>query len=112
MGLRDLGMRQFDEIRIPGHAFQRGDQVRIGALVGAAVELRMRGDLGIEVEVVLAQPLELREIFVMEDRREHASDLAELVMHGLAGGFVLRGQRVQNVGLAHRYEMVSPARAV
>jgi hypothetical protein len=79
VGLRDLGVRHLDELRALEHGGEGIDQVRIGFLERGGVEARVRVDLGVEVEIVVAQPLELAEIFVMIDRRERTTDLAEFL---------------------------------
>jgi hypothetical protein len=65
----------------------------------------MRLELGIEVEVVVAQPFELREILIVIDCGEQAADLAESVALRLGEAAVV-DQGVENVGLANRDEMI------
>jgi hypothetical protein len=63
-------------------------------------------ELGIEVEVVVAQPFELGEIFVVVDGGEPAADLAEAVALRVIGELAVVEQGVQHVGLADRDELI------
>jgi len=104
MRFLDLGVRHLDEIGVRQHGGERSQQVRVGSLERVMVEAGMRLDLGIEVEVVVAQPFELREIFIVIDGGEQAADLAEAVALRLVEAAVV-DQGLENVGLANRDEM-------
>jgi hypothetical protein len=104
MRLLDLGMRHLDEVGILQHGGEGIDQVGIGHFLCGIVEARMRIELGIEV--VMAQPLELVEVFVVIDRGQEAADLAELLPFRRAGERSMLDQRVEQVRLAHRDELV------
>jgi hypothetical protein len=64
----------------------------------------MRLDLGIEIEVVVAQPLEPLEIFVMINRCQQAADLAEVGALPFAAERSALDQGVDELGLADRDE--------
>ena len=104
MGAADLRVRQLDEVGVREHARERMHEIRVGALERGVVEARMRVKLGIEVEVVVAQPFELREIFIVIDGGEQAAELAELVALRFVGEAAVVDQGVDNVGLADRDE--------
>ena len=79
---------------------------RVGTLERGVVEAPVRVELGIEIVVIVAQPLEPGEIFVVIDRGEQAADLPELLALVLAREMAVLDQRVENVGLADRDELV------
>ena len=62
MGALDLLVRHFDEVRAMQDLGERVDQIAIGAFDRGAVEARMAVGVRAEIEVVVAQPLELIEI--------------------------------------------------
>src|SRR4029450_13947645 len=66
----------------------------------------MRGDLGIEIEVGLAQPVEFPEILIMQDGAEHASQLPESRLVGFVET-ALRNQGVDDVRFAQRDDTVA-----
>jgi hypothetical protein len=68
-------------------------------------------ELGVEVEVVVAQPLELVEIFVVVDRRQETADLAELLALLLAAERPMLDQRIEQVGFADGDELIAVGRA-
>ena len=104
MGRTDLRVRQLDEIRVLKHLVERGHEIGVGARERRAVQRRMGHDLRVEIVVVVAQPLERREILVMADRGEHRAQPAEFFPLGIVGKAAARDQRVENVALAHRDE--------
>ena len=106
MGALDLLVRDFDEVRAVQHLGQRVDQIRIGAFDRGAVEARMAVGVGAEIEVVVAQPLELIEILIVIDRAEQAAELAEFLALRLAGERAVRDDGVEDVDLAGGNEMV------
>ena len=67
------------------------------------VEARMRLELGIEVEIIVAQPFQLAEIFIVIDGGEEPADLAKSRVR-LVGQLAVVDQGVENVGLADRDE--------
>ena len=66
----------------------------------------MRLELGIEVEIIVAQPFQLAEIFIVIDGGEEPADLAEAVALRLVGQLAVVDQGVEKVGLADRDEMI------
>ena len=73
----DLLMRDLDEVGVSQHADKFIAQLPVGrAQILGRTEL-VRIDLGIEVKVSLAQPVEFLEIFVVQDGAEHAGQLPE-----------------------------------
>src|SRR4051812_28998922 len=110
MGALDLLLRDFDEICAMQDLGECVDQIAIGALDGGAVEARKAVGVGVEVEVVVAQPLELIEILIVIDRAEQAAELAELFPLGLARERAIRNDRIEDVDLAGGNEMVPFAR--
>jgi len=112
MRLLDLGVRQLDEVRALEHRGEALDQIGVSLLDDRPVEVRVRVELGIEIEVVVAQPLELVEIFVVIDRRQEAADVPELLALLLAAERAVLDQRIEDVGLADRDELVALAVAV
>ena len=71
----------------------------------------MRVALGLEIEVIVAQPLELTERLIMIDRRQNPADLAKLLALGVAKRAML-DQRVEQLGFANGYELVARAVAL
>jgi len=105
MRLLDLRVRELDEARVREHGRERGHEVRIGIFERGTVEARMRLELGIEVEIVVAQPLECTEIFVVIDGGDEPADLTEAVALRVVGEMAVVDQGVEDVGLADRDEM-------
>ena len=66
----------------------------------------MRIDLGIEIVVVVAQPFQRFEIFVMVDRSQHPAELAEFFPIVVVGKSALLRQSREDVALADRDELV------
>jgi hypothetical protein len=63
---------------------------------------------GIEVVIVPAQHFEALEIFVMIDRAQHAAHLAKLRLERVVPELAILDQRIQNVALADRDELIPP----
>ena len=63
---------------------------------------RMRRDLGVEIVVVVAQPLERREIFVVIDRGQHFAEPPEFLAAGRIAERMLLRQRQQKIRPAER----------
>src|SRR5207244_9985553 len=84
-------------------------QLAIGVLERCSVEACPRVVPGIEVVIVAAQRFEAFEIFIVEDGAEHAADLPELALGGLVGELAVLDQRICNVALADRDELVPSA---
>ena len=78
VGVADLRVRQLDEVGVLEHLVEGLHEVAVAALARRAVERGMRLDLGAEIVIVVAQPLERLEIFVVIDRRQHVAEPAEL----------------------------------
>ena len=108
VGALDLLVRDGHEVGGLQHVGDRRDQVPIGVLDGSGIETCVALEFGVEVEVIIAQALELSEILVVKDRGEQPADLLEPVGLGLIGG--LRGQRLQDVALAERDDVIPFAR--
>jgi len=94
-------MRQLDEVRVLEHFVERGDEIGVGAIEPRTIERRMRRRLRVEIIVVIAQPLERREILVVIDRREQRAQPAEFFPLGIVGKAAARCQRVDDIALAH-----------
>jgi hypothetical protein len=106
MGALDLLMRDFDEIRAVQDLRERIDQIFIGAFDRGAVEARMAVGVGTEIEVVVAQPLELIEILIVIDRAKQLAELAELLPLRLVFEYAMRDDGIEDVDLAGGNEMV------
>ena len=61
-------------------------------------------DLRIEVEIVVAQPFQLLEIFIMKDGGERSADVSELHALRFARKRSMLDQRIQQLGFANRNE--------
>jgi hypothetical protein len=99
-------MRDLDEVCVRQYADEFIAQFLVGRIQILCRTELVRIDLGIEVEVGLAQPVELFEIFVVQDGAEHAGQLPEA---GLVG-FVetaLCNEPVDDIGLAQRNDTVA-----
>src|SRR3954451_19361334 len=99
MGALDLLLRDFDEVRAVQDFGEGVDQIAIGAFESGAVEACLAVGFRAEIEVVVAQPLELIEILIVIDRAEQAAELAELLL-GLARERAIRNDRIEDVDLA------------
>jgi hypothetical protein len=88
------------------HLGQRVDQVVIGAFDRCVIEARVAIGLRVEIEVVVAQPFELVEIFLVIDRPEQTAELAELISFRLACERAQRDYGVQHIDLADGNEMI------
>ena len=106
MGALDLLVRNLDEVRAVQDLSERVDQIPIGAFDCGVVEAALAVGVGTEIEVVVAQPLELIEILIVIDRAEQAAKLAELFPLRLAAERAIRDDRVEDVDLAGGNEMV------
>lgn len=109
MGKCDLLMRDFDEVRAMQHPQERADHVLIGAFDHGGIEAHMTVELGIEIEIVVAQPFELVVIFVVKDRSEQSAELAKIFALLLAAQRSLLDQGVQDIALSDRNEMIPSA---
>src|SRR5436309_3475357 len=96
MGALDLFVRDFDEVRTVQDLGERVDQIAIGAFDGGAVEARLAVGVGAEIEVVVAQPLELIEILIVIDRAEQAAELAKLFPLRLAAELAMRDECIKD----------------
>src|SRR5437763_280119 len=99
MGALNLLVRHFDEVRAMQDLGERVDQIAIGAFDRRAVEARMAVGVRAEIEVVVAQPLELIEILIVIDRAEQAAELAELLPLWFAAERAIRDDGIENVDL-------------
>src|SRR5579862_7472003 len=66
----------------------------------------MRRDLGAEIVIVVAQPLQRLEIIVVINRRQHGAEPAEFFAVLLAFAIALLDQRGQEVALADGNELI------
>ena len=89
------------------HGGEGFHQPRIGVRDRRGIEARTRIELGIEVVIVVTQPLELVEILVVIDRRQKPADLAELLALPLAAERPVLDQRCEQIGLADGDELVA-----
>jgi hypothetical protein len=103
----DLGMGQFHEIRIFEPGLEGIDEIAVGVRKRGSIQARMRIELGIEIEILVAQPFQLLEIFVMIDGGERSADLPELFALDLARQRSMLDQRVQQIGFANRDELLA-----
>ena len=107
----DLGIRQLYEIGVLEHAGERAYEIRVSGRERSFAEARMRIDVGGEVEIVLAQPLQPLEIVVVTDGREPPADLAEACPLAFAAERPMLRQRIQQVALADGNEPLAAAGA-
>ncbi len=105
-GFRDLLMRDLDEVGVGQHADEFVAQLAVGRaqILGRAELVRI--DLGIEVEIGLAQPIELFEIFVVQDGAEHAGELPESRLVGFVKT-ALCNEPVDDIRLPQRNDTVT-----
>ena len=105
-GLCDVLMRDLDEVGIGQYADEFVAQLPVGlAQILGRAELA-RVDLGIEVKIGLAQPIELCGVFIVQDGAEHAGQLREFFLVGLVKT-ALGNQPVDDVRLAQRNDAVA-----
>jgi hypothetical protein len=102
----DLIARHLDEICRFQDRFERAHQIDIGSLQGDAVAHCMRRDIGTEIIVVAAQPLQHLEIIEVVDRRQHLAEPAELVALVVACKRALFDQGVEQIALADWNELI------
>src|SRR5262249_18985468 len=105
-GFRDLLMRDLDEVCVRQYADEFIAQFLVRRIQILGRSELMRIDLGIEVEIGLAQSVELFEIFVVQDGAEHAGQLPE---SGFVG-FVkmgLRDEALDDIRLPERNDTVT-----
>src|SRR5262249_37168173 len=105
-GFRDLLMRDLDEVGVRQYADKFIAQFLIGRIEILCRTELVRIDLRIEIEIDLAQPIELFEIFVVQDGAEHPGQLLESGLIGLVKT-ALRDEPVDDIGLAQRNDPVT-----
>jgi hypothetical protein len=70
VGLGDLRVRQLLKICIFENFIQRPDEIVLGAIALCTIRRSVGCDLGIEIIVIIAQPIERLGIFVVTDRAQ------------------------------------------
>ena len=106
MGAFDLLVRDFNEVGAVQDFGERVDQIAVGAFDGGAIEARLAVSVGAEIEVVVAQSLELIEILIVIDRAKQFAELAELLPFWFAAERAIRDDRIEDIDLAGGNEMV------
>jgi hypothetical protein len=106
VGVADVRVRQFGKIGLLEHLLQGLHEVAVAALARRALERGMRRDLGAEIVIVVAQPLERFEIIVVIDRRQHVAEPAEFFAVLVAVECAVFEQSELNVALADRNELI------
>ena len=81
-------------------------EVVVTAIARRAVEHGMRRDVGAEIIIVVAQPLERLEIFIVIDGRQHVAEPAKLLALLVVCAGVLFDQSGQDVAFADRNELI------
>ena len=83
--------------------------VLIRAFDRGGIEVHVAVELGIEIEIVVAQSFELVVIVVVQDRSEQPAELAKVFPLLLAAQRSLLDQDVQDIALSDRNEVIPPA---
>src|SRR5260370_13774905 len=93
------------------HAYNRRDEIGISCLERGMIEARVRVELGIEIEIVVPQPLERIEIVVVIDSGKACADLPEFLPLCFARKRSMPDKRIQQIILADGNELLAPHRS-